>query len=647
MGFESLLGREKAGLVLLHPTSLPDPEGRSYGIGELGSSAKVFIEHLQATDTLVWQVLPLGHTGFKDSPYQTFSRLAGSPLMISVEYLHRDGDLCDEEHQAYCEAASGLDPSRVDYGWIFENKLGSGPNAEDAVLRRAFKRFCQRDAMDSRVRDFYAFVATHRRLDGRGWLADYSDYMGIKENHALKSWNEWPDEFRDIEHWRHHREDLLREYPEIENAIAYYEYLQFVFYSQWNELREKLRECGRMVVGDMPWYVGYDSADVWANRAVFQLDDAGARKAVAGVPPDAFSETGQLWGNPLYDWNEPMTMAWWAESVGQILSNVDILRLDHFRAIDTYWSIPWEWVEENQNALGGHWEKTPARELLEAIKSELERSDIIAPDQPLPIIAEDLGNLDPIYADREKYPETVEDKNRFEVDAAFAEWIESGDESLGDALNRETGEYNARQAIDILLEDYGLPWMGVLQFAFQGADKYMPDQMPRESVTYTGTHDNDTTVGWFYEQSALEAEEHKRREAEREEQKRHEAEREKDDCENNGQHNHQEEEKKPPLHERIHRALRGDNAGDTPEDAGEIAREMVEIAMRTDSVLAGCPMQDLLALGGEARMNKPGDNEGQWWAWRMTREQAWDKLHWEKLIEWNRVGERLAKHFEI
>ena len=635
MGFETLLGRDKGSLILLHPTSLPDPEGRSYGIGELGSAAENFIEHLQATDTLIWQVLPLGHTGYKDSPYQTFSRLAGNPLMISVEYLHRDGDLSDEEHEAFCRSASELDASKVDYGWIFENKLGGGPGAEDAVLRRSFKRFCSRDAMDRRVQDFDAFVSEHRRLDGRGWLADYADYMGIKENHELLAWNEWPDAFRDVEHWRHHREDLLREDPEIETSIMYFEYLQFAFFCQWNELRDKMREAGRLIVGDMPWYVGYDSADVWANRTVFQLDDGGRRKAVAGVPPDAFSETGQLWGNPLYDWSEPMTMRWWADSVGQVLSNVDILRLDHFRAIDTYWSIPTEWVEEHENALGGHWEKAPGKDLLDAVQRELEQSGIIEEDQPLPIIAEDLGNLDPIYASLEQYPEHIVEQNRFEVAPDFAEAIESGEESLGEALDRESGEYDARKAIDILMEQYGLPWMGVLHFAFQGAEKYMPEQMPRESVTYTGTHDNDTTVGWYIEQCSVEAEEREQRETERQERG--------DDKE--GENKHEEEDQ--PLHERIYHALRGDKEGEAPQDASVVTREMVELALRTRSVLAGCPMQDLLGLGSEARMNKPGDNAGQWWAWRMTREQAWAKAHWERLTDWNREAERLANLSEI
>ncbi|MFW6303898.1 MAG: 4-alpha-glucanotransferase [Candidatus Sumerlaeota bacterium] len=624
MKFESLLGRDKACLVLLHPTSLPDPQGRTYGIGEIGSAAADFLEQLLESDTLAWQVLPLGHTGYGDSPYQTFSRFAGNPLLISIEYLLRDGDLSREEHDAYCEKALAQDRSRVDYGWIFENKLGAGPDAKDAILRQAFKRFCGRTATDQRVRSFYGFREGHRQFDGRGWLADYADFMAIKENCDLRPWHEWPDKFRNIEHYRSNRQDILQEHPAIDDSITFYEYLQFVFFQQWDELREKAAKLERLIIGDMPWYVGYDSADVWANPEVFGLDDEGSRKAMAGVPPDAFSDTGQLWGNPLYNWDSPETIRWWAESLSRVLSRVDILRLDHFRAVDTYWAVPCDWVKEHNNAMGGHWEKGPGEELLEAIRVELERADLIGDDQPLPIIAEDLGNFDPIYASPDAYPEDIEEKNRFKVASDFAERIRSGDETLGRALNTETGEYDTRKGVDELLDKFALPWMGVLHFAFQGADKYLPDRMPRLSVTYTGTHDNDTTIGWYREQRALEEKERKEKEA-----------------------NSEPREDEKPLHQRICAELEGDDCDDAPEDAETVAREMIKLALHSDSVLAGCPMQDLLGLGSEARMNKPGDNEHQWWAWRMQPEEANRFELWVRLSEWNQKAERLANAPEV
>ncbi|MFW6303148.1 MAG: 4-alpha-glucanotransferase [Candidatus Sumerlaeota bacterium] len=630
MRFESLIGRDKASLVLLHPTSLPDPQGRTYGIGEIGSAAADFLQRLLESDTLAWQVLPLGHIGYGDSPYQTFSRFAGNPLLISIEYLLRDGDLSEDEHDAYCDKALSLDRTRVDYGWIFENKLGAGPEATGAILRKAFQRFSGRTATDKRVRAFYAFRERHRQLDGRGWLADYADFMAIKENYDLRPWHDWPDKFCNIEHYRSNRHDILHEHPGIDDSITFYEYLQFVFFQQWDELRAKAAKLQRKIIGDMPWYVGYDSADVWANPDVFELDEEGNRKALAGVPPDAFSDTGQLWGNPLYNWGSPETIRWWAESLGQVLSRVDILRLDHFRAVDTYWSVPCEWVEEHDNAMGGHWEKGPGEELLEAVRVELERADLITGDEPLPIIAEDLGNFDPIYASPEAYPEDIEDKNRFEVAESFAERIRSGDDTLGEALNTETGEYDTRKGVDELLEKFALPWMGVLQFAFQGADKYLPDRMPRLSVTYTGTHDNDTTAGWYCEQRAAEEKERQKEKEEEKEKKQNET-----------------TEDKAPLHERICEALYGESCDDPPEEAEAIAHEMIRLALHSDSVLAGCPMQDLLQLDSEARMNKPGDNDHQWWAWRMEPEQASNFDLWEQLSEWNRKAERLAKVPEV
>jgi 4-alpha-glucanotransferase len=678
MGFEEVIGRERASLVLLHPTSLPDPKGQCYGVGELGSEAIRFVDRLADAGVLAWQVLPLGHTGYKDSPYQTFSRCAGSPLMISVERLLEAGDLTPPDHDAYCAAAReaglgaapAIDPDsgsaathgamRTDYGWLFEHKIGANWREPLGVLRRAYLHFVQRAPDDPRRRAFGAFRERH----GAGqaaWLGDYADYMAIKEMHGQRAWNEWAEPYRGVAAWRHARADLLRDAPSLASTIGFFEYLQFVFFEQWDALRRHARERGRLLIGDIPWYVGYDSADVWARREAFDLDEEGRPIGVAGVPPDDFSATGQLWGNPLYRWRHPEAMRWWADSLGFLLDMVDLLRLDHFRAVDTYWVVPREQAERDGTAMGGYWEKGPGTALLEAIRSELARRGRLGAGGQLPLIAEDLGCFDPLRAAREAYPDHVAPHRRYSLSLDFAALLSTADPVLGKAFDPETGEYSTRIGVSEILRAFDLPWMGVLQFAYQGADIYLPERMPPLSVTYTGTHDNDTTLGWYAGHLGAEREEdirsggharalgrvwrrvHLSRERFQRGDPQWTFEQEAAalaaaaEAAGNGNGESLPDGLREPLAMAHHLAVERDCG-----DEREIVRTVVESALWSHSCLAGAPMQDLLLLGNEARMNRPGDAEGQWWAWRATADQMNDEEMWQWLREIDERYGRLA-----
>jgi len=620
-GLEAILGRKRACMVLLHPVSLPDPEGATYGIGELGSEAYRFADFLAEAGAAVWQTLPLGHTGYGDSPYQTFSRFAGSPYMISVEKLLGAGDITREQHDGYCRAVrdAGLSRARTDFGFLFKHKLGTGWQDSGAILRQAFASFSKRGEGDPRRAAFEAFRRKYE-TEFAGWLRDYAEYMAIKEHQGHGAWPRWPEEFRDAHAWRSRRPDLLSRNPDLGKSIAFFEYLQFVFFEQWDALREHVRRRGRVFLGDLPWYVGYDSADVWANREVFELDAHGTPLAVAGVPPDYFSPTGQLWGNPLYDWSKPGTFDWWINAISFLLSKVDLLRLDHFRAIDTYWKIPWDWAARERTAVRGVWAKAPGHALLEALHRKLHADGRELSGGQLPIVAEDLGFLDPLYATPEAYPQHWNPAQKFAVEASFRKLLEEerrhhGDAGhaaaqhapehhpadgraahdshgkgrrkprLGAAFNRETGEYSTRKGVDILLEAFSLPRMEVLQFILEGGGPDSVKKVGEECVMYTGTHDNDTALGWYRAQAlrgiteALAA--------------------------------------RRPLSEfrdPLGRAI----------ELGRITMlrdapwEMIEMVFGAASALAAIPMQDLLDLGSEARMNTPGDNLGGWWTWRAT-----------------------------
>lgn len=581
MGLERMIAKDRASLILMHPTSLPDPVGRRYGIGELGSEAMRFIDFLAESGTLVWQTLPLGHTGFGNSPYQTFSRFAGSPYMISIERLLQDEDLTQVQHDeyVYCvERETQVDCA--DFGWLFRNKLGKNWNDSHAILRQAYENFLLRNNRDVRRMAFDQFCAVNTR-----WLTEYSDYMGIKENHDHQAWLEWPKEFCDKHAWRLGHDSLIRQNPMLAKSIDYYKYLQFVFFEQWLAVRYHAHEKGRLIMGDIPWYVGLDSADVWANRDVFVLHPDGQPVCVAGVPPDYFSADGQLWGNPVYNWQTPVAMQWWLDTIEHILGMMDILRIDHFRAIDSFWNIPFH-GKETKTAKEGFWGKGPGRTLLLAIKNRLVVAGKLRLDGQLPFVAEDLGFLDPLYATVDDYPENAWNDKMFKVDDHFRDLIRAKDSSLLGGLNSTTGEYSTRKGVDALLLEFNLPNMKVLQFGFEGATDHLAHEAQMNQMMYTGTHDNNTALGWYQEML-----------------------RKRPDIR---QHlNHDILKELNPDH-KVHRTPR--------HIEKQIAHDFMEIAFSARAVLAGAPMQDLLGLDCESRMNQPGDTKGTWWGWRATRE---------------------------
>jgi 4-alpha-glucanotransferase len=648
-GFNEVLGHERGGLVLLHPTSLPDPPGRAYGVGELGSQAFQFLEFLAETGTLAWQTLPLGHTGFKDSPYQTFSRFAGSPLLISVERLFEAGDLTPEQHDAYCERARALPADRVDYGWLFEHKLGSGPEAQEAVLRQAFDNFSSRAPEDSQVQAFEAFRQSQAHRAG-GWLADYSEFMALKERHGQRCWSDWPTPWRNVQEWRHEREALLAQNPDLARGIRFFAWLQFVFFEQWNAIRDFARQKGRILVGDAPWYVGYDSADVWARRfAVFDLDCTGRPLRVAGVPPDAFSATGQLWGNPLYNWHSPDAQQWWVEAMDFMLDMVDVLRLDHFRALDTYWVVSRRWVARKGTAEKGYWQKGPGGRVLKAIQQRLEEKGRIAPGGNLPLVAEDLGCFDSVFPSIRDYPEHTARHQRYSISREFRRMLREGHADVLPVLDRETGRYCTRKGTDVHLEDFRLPRMIVLQFGFEGCQFLWPEEMPYSAITYTATHDNDTSIGWFLNLTEREIGWFRG-------QKKHEhppllaerirlalLSREERDTVLAARHPHSHHSHHHP-HPHPHEGTEGHPEPEpqppTYENAVEAVLNLLRVAWKTPSCLAGAQMQDLLLLDSSSRMNLPGDAHGQWWAWRMTHEQATQPELTERLKRLNAEFDR-------
>lgn len=590
MGLRDVLGRERSSLVLLHPTALPDPPGRSYGVGELGSQATRFLDWLAEGGFVLWQVLPLGHTGYGNSPYQTFSRYAGSPYLVSVERLLEAGDLTPADHDAYVRRVeeAGLAEGRADYGWLYRHKVGadwgeaSGREEPPAILRRAYRNLAV--GHGPRQEAFRTFI---RRAGG--WLRDYADFMAIKELHGHVPWDRWQPQYRDVAAWRARRDEALARSAALAETVAFYEYTQFVFAEQWQAVREHAARLGRRIVGDIPWYVGYDSADVWAHPAFFDLDAEGTPVHVAGVPPDYFSATGQLWGNPVYRWwdasgalNEA-AVAWWAGAIAHLLTTVDLLRVDHFRAIDSFWKIPYG----SPTAQRGVWGKGPGQRLLEALRERLGA-------EHLPLIAEDLGYFDPLAPDRPDYPAEFPPERRFAVDEHLRALMTTGDPADLPAFDPETRIYRPRVAVDRLMEAFGLPWMGILQFAFEGENRFLPQNLVENSVIYTGTHDNNTTLGWYLDMARAETQ---------------------------GAHD--------PLGQPVQGATRyhAHMAGFRRLDERpqmNVSWDLVELALASPSAVAGVPIADILRRGEEARVNLPGDISRPWWDWRARREDLED-----------------------
>ena len=397
--------------ILLPVSSLPGP----YGIGDFSGYARRFIDWLRAAGQSYWQILPLGPTGYGDSPYQSFSTFAGNPYFISLEALIDEGLLTAEE----CSGTDfGSDPSHTDYDALYQNRL--------ALLRRAFER--------SRPSELPAYG---RFLSENGWwLSDYSLFMALKERFDGRPWTDWPEDIR-----LRRPEAMERYRKELAPEIAFQQYLQFQFITQWRAVLDYAHSRGIRIIGDTPIYVAMDSADTWSHPELFQLDENNVPTAVSGCPPDGFSPTGQLWGNPLYRWeyHEATGYAWWMSRLQYCFRLYDVLRIDHFRGFDEYYSIPYG----ETTAANGHWEKGPGLKLFDTMKRCLGTQQVIA---------EDLGYV--------------------------------------------------TDSVRQLVRDTGFPGMKVLEFAFDSRDTgsasdYLPHNYTENCVAYTGTHDNETVAGWL------------------------------------------------------------------------------------------------------------------------------------------------------
>jgi 4-alpha-glucanotransferase len=472
----------RASGILLHPTSFP---GR-FGIGDLGDAAFAFVDFLAAARQQLWQIMPLGPTGYGDSPYQALSAFAGNPLVISLERLAAQHYLADWD----LATAPAFPEQTVDYGAVVDFK--------GRMLRLSYDNFEANVTAETRAR-LDAFIAANC-----DWLADYALFAALKEHHGGASWDTWAPDIATrqpaaLAYWR----------ETLAGSIRYHQYLQFQFFEQWGALKQYANEHGIRIIGDIPIFVAYDSADAWAHPDLFYFDAAGRPTVVAGVPPDYFSPTGQLWGNPVYRWDVMARQhyAWWIARVRNALQWIDIVRLDHFRGFQAGWVVP----AGESTAENGKWVKGPGAALFRALEAAL---------GTLPIIAEDLGLITPAV------------------------------EALRDAL--------------------GLPGMKVLQFAFSGepGNLYLPHNHVRHCVVYTGTHDNDTTRGWF-------------------------------------------EHAGPAVRRNVqlYLARHGD----------DIAWDFIRVALMSVADTAIFPLQDVLNLGSEARMNAPGQPSGNW-GWRYA---AW------------------------
>lgn len=476
---------ERAAGVLLHPTSLP---GR-FGIGDLGDNAYHFVDFLVAARQQLWQLLPLGPTGYGDSPYQSFSAFAGNPLLVSPDRLVADGYLPTEAIEDVPDFPAG----EVDFGPVIDYKKALLNQAYDHFVAHGdeaqheeYKRFCQNTAY---------------------WLDDYALFMALKEYHKEQDggvWNTWPKQIakRQVRAMKQWAKQLAAE-------IEGHKFQQFLFYKQWLALKTYANGQGIKIVGDLPIFVAYDSADVWAHPELFYLDKDGAPSVVAGVPPDYFSATGQRWGNPLYRWKAfaADNYDWWVRRIHMNLVQADIVRIDHFRGFEAYWEIP----ASEPTAVIGRWVKGPDAAVFEAIQAKLGE---------LPIIAEDLGVITP--------------------------------------------------EVETLRDRFDFPGMRILQFAFGGTrnSSFLPYNYVHNTIVYTGTHDNETTLGWYLNAT----------EDERDHLRRY-----------------------------------------TVSSGRDIVWDLIRLAYASVADMAIIPMQDLFVLGNEARMNYPG-REGGWWRWRYTRE---------------------------
>lgn len=401
----------KAG-ILVHPTSFPSP----YGIGDLGDGAYQFIDFMKKSGQKLWQVLPIGPTGYGDSPYQSFSSFAGQPLLISPDHLHEMDLLTLDE----LKDIPDWDPSSIDFGPTIKYKF--------SLLKLAFDHFLKKKDTSLQA-DFTTFLQNNKF-----WLEDYSLFMAAKDYHKGVAWTDWN---KDIAFPTKKNKDKWKR--KLTSGIRYHQFLQFIFFKQWFNLKSYANKQDIQIIGDMPIFVAFDSSDVWANKDLFHLDDKGFPTHVAGVPPDYFSDTGQLWGNPLYKWlvHKQDKYSWWVKRLKYALTLVDFLRIDHFRGFEAYWSVPFG----SPNAINGKWEKGPFKKLFRTFEQVL--------GDNLPIIAEDLGVI--------------------------------------------------TEAVEDLRDSFNLPGMKILQFAFEDTNEndFLPHLHIANSICYTGTHDNDTTTSWY------------------------------------------------------------------------------------------------------------------------------------------------------
>lgn len=473
---------DKTAGILFAISSLPS----KYGIGCFSKEAYRFVDWLADAGQKYWQILPLGVTGFGDSPYQSFSTFAGNPYFIDLEALISEGLVTEEE----CNCVDfGNDEQQIDYEKLYNGRYG--------LLRMAYER-----SNIFEKEDFQKFLD-----DNTDWIYDYSLFMAIKNHFGGIIWTEWPEDIRT------RSEQAIKSYQELlEDDIRFQQYMQYLFFEQWQMLREYTNKKGIQIIGDIPIYVALDSSDAWASPELFQLDEDCLPIAVAGCPPDGFSEDGQLWGNPLYDWDyhAESGYAWWIKRLSFSFGLYDVLRIDHFRGFDEYYSIPYG----EKTAVNGQWEKGPGIDLFKAVEKAIGKQ---------PVIAEDLG-------------------------------------FMTDTVRK-------------LVEDTEFPGMKVLEFAFDPRDTgstndYLPHNYDYNCVAYTGTHDNETLIGWWKD-----------------------------------------------IDEEVRESVR-DYICDyyTPDDS--IHLPLVSLIMRSCAKICIIPLQDYLGLGNDARINTPS-TVGQNWKWRV------------------------------
>ncbi|MDX6405557.1 MAG: 4-alpha-glucanotransferase [Blastocatellia bacterium] len=506
----------RASGILLHPTSLPS----RFGIGDLGDEAYRFVDFLVASGQSLWQVLPLGPTGYGDSPYACYSAFAGNTLLISPERLFEEGLLVQDE----LDEIPSLPTDRVDFERVHQSR--------DIILNKAFARY-QRTT-DTELRSAFETFAEQNA----SWLNDYAVFRALKSAHGGQAWHEW-----DRSLVLREPAALVRARIELHDQIEAHKFFQFLFFKQWFALKAYCNEHGIKVIGDVPIFVAHDSADVWTNPDQFKLDQDGRPIVVAGVPPDYFSATGQYWGNPLYNWERMLAdgFKWWIERVRATLQTVDIARIDHFRGFAACWEIP----GTDKTAERGRWVEAPGRQLFDAIRGAL---------GVVPIIAEDLGVITP---DVEK-----------------------------------------------LRDDFGFPGMRILQFAFSSDTKNvdLPHNYHRNVVVYTGTHDNDTTAGWFNSVAGAGST--------------------RSEAQINAERNFCLE----------YLNTRGE----------EIHWDLIRAALASVANTTLLPLQDLLGLGTGARMNLPNSTEGNW-TWRYA-DGALTEDHADRLRHMTHTYGRILRH---